>query len=70
MINWIKYDPANPPEHRKMYLMCEGEDIGLGYLEDNEVFGLSWWDAGETGLWKDVTHYAHINLLGEETDNE
>lgn len=66
MIEWIKYDPANPPERGKEYLVTEGcliEAVEFdGYWNTSEGYAMATGDK--------VTHYAHINLPGEETDNE
>lgn len=68
MINWIKYDPENPPKESGHYIV----------LEDGDCI----WTAdynNQTKVWRDdynfielheVTHYAHINLPREDTDNE
>ena len=65
MINWIKYDPANPPtppESGEIYMVIDDCKIPwTGYFEGG--FWLNDWDGNSITC---VTHYAHINLPGEE----
>jgi len=39
MIDWKKYDPENPPEHRKAYLVTNGKRVISAYLDSDEVNG-------------------------------
>jgi len=68
MIKWIKYDPANPPEDGQYLILtdwCGDPFIRQGHWK--EKFGF--WAVRGAGTHFSVTHYAHINLPGEETDN-
>lgn len=69
MIPWIKYDPENPPQDGIEYLVTDGHRAGVAYLYNFEI--INWFipDALPIDKSEDVTHYAHINLPGEETDN-
>jgi hypothetical protein len=61
MINWIKYDPENPPI-RGDYVITDGVYVSLAaWLEGtfHEYVGIDLIDSI-------VTHYAHINLPGED----
>ncbi|WP_438498035.1 hypothetical protein [Paenibacillus sp. IHBB 3054] len=66
MINWIKYDPANPPSAEiggAEYLISSGHSVEVGIWLDDE-----WFSNGDMGMGhSEVTHYAHINLPGEDT---
>ena len=66
MINWIKYDPENPPEENKLYLTFDDEgEVNKGYyapIHDGRYFF-----SNGNGALIGVTHYAVINLPGEET---
>jgi hypothetical protein len=68
MIEWIKYDPANPPEVGKEYLVTDKHDVDIsGYVDPLETG--AYWEIEQ--IWSDspvsyVSHYAHINLPGEE----
>lgn len=75
MIKWIKYDPANPPEQEKDYLILgreQGKDMDfcfVGTFKIKKLFGKHqqlWEDNLVGGLWHGVTHYAYINLPEEE----
>ncbi|MNC67850.1 hypothetical protein D3C75_1183890 [compost metagenome] len=65
MINWIKYDPANPPA-QGVYLVSDGEYWTPAFYDKEDA---EWWPEISIIGDSDVTHYAHINLPGEETDN-
>lgn len=60
MIEWRKYDAANPPEPDKSYIVTDG-----GFVQVSELWGFS-----DRSVWLDVdfkvTHYAPINLPREE----
>ncbi|MGC6589075.1 hypothetical protein ACPV3A_29540 [Paenibacillus sp. Dod16] len=59
-IPWIKYDPENPPE-KGMYFV-----IHIGGITSASIKSEGW--QSYNGHWLyDVTHYAVINLPGEET---
>ncbi|OMF93725.1 hypothetical protein BK146_17885 [Paenibacillus sp. FSL R7-0333] len=61
MIKWIEYDPANPPQSFKDYfVISSGTHPWCAYLDSRKG-----WMVGNVGL-NNVTHYAHINLPGEE----
>ncbi|OMF54695.1 hypothetical protein BK138_16185 [Paenibacillus rhizosphaerae] len=58
MINWITFDPENPPEDG-IYFASNGEWVEkCEYRKAN-----GFWTKGEYGV--DVTHYAEINLPGD-----
>ncbi|KWX71602.1 hypothetical protein AMQ84_27150 [Paenibacillus riograndensis] len=65
MIHWIKYDLANPPKDYT-YIVTNGR-----HWEKAAWLKGQWWilNNASTVNVKDITHYAHINLPGEETDN-
>lgn len=63
MINWIKYDPANPPEESKSLLVIDEHKA----FWIAQFYGRQWnhdIDIAEPIV--GVTHYAHINLPGED----
>lgn len=64
MIPWQKYDPENPPGDRKVRIVLTNgtEPITAWYEWETETWRNNW-DAEEL---HDVTHYATINLPGEE----
>lgn len=70
MIQWIKYDPANPPKFYKPYLTYNGKEVRSAWIEKpfHAEYPL-WYPSNIEELIKGVTHYAHINLPGEEIDN-
>lgn len=64
MIPWHKYDPQNPPEPGR-YFISDGIDA------DVAIYTKLWdgWSISDDSLINssnDVTHYAVINLPGEE----
>lgn len=65
MINWIKYDPENPPAKYTPFIVFSGQHayISFGQLEADRWVEMY---EREQPIW-DVTHYAPINLPGEET---
>lgn len=63
MIKWIKYDPANPPEvgTESMLVLDSDGDPWTAWHVAND------WRNDVTGdPISEVTHYAHINLPGED----
>ncbi|MNC03210.1 hypothetical protein D3C75_506090 [compost metagenome] len=70
MIEWIKYDPENPPTEGR-YLAWNGLHLPEICIFDSDCEGepAEWFDVMGGPFNPPVTHYAHINLPGEETDN-
>lgn len=70
MIPWIKYDPENPPETGKSYLVSDGRSVDVAWFEryfDDEPS--TWYPPDRSNLDKETCHYyAPINLPGEETE--
>ncbi|AIQ19542.1 hypothetical protein H70357_24615 [Paenibacillus sp. FSL H7-0357] len=67
MINWIKY-PENEPERNKVYLVYGNGKLASAELDEVDAGRFMWYTPN--GYIADrITHYAHINLPGEETDN-
>ncbi|MDU0328606.1 hypothetical protein RW092_00105 [Paenibacillus sp. 3LSP] len=62
MIDWKKYDPMNPPQHWKVYLVTNGKRVISAYLDSDKVNGQQWWEEDQEYLFTGVTHYAEINL--------
>ena len=62
MIDWKKYDPKNPPQHLKAYLVTNGKRVISAYLDSDEVNGQQWWEEDQEYLFTCVTNYAEINL--------
>jgi hypothetical protein len=71
MIDWIKWDPEKPPAEGR-YLVTDGTDVDV--LDFCSPYGKLEWDELEKLVPNTpvsfVTHYAHINLPGEETDHD
>lgn len=70
MIEWIKYDPENPPEWDKPFIIYSDESKYLTFAELIWVNGRNRWvEASNSSalIPEDITHYAPINLPGEET---
>ena len=70
MIPWIKYDPENPPKVDRDYLVSDGSDVEVAHFQyccDDEP--PQWYppDLGSIDA-PHITHYAHIKLPGEETE--
>lgn len=68
MIEWRKWDPENPPEPGKHYLIVKTTSIApqvAAYYKDGD-YGTRFWDRGGFAM-NGVTHWAPINLPGEET---
>lgn len=61
MIEWKKYDPGNPPERMKVFLLLEvGNKITTGRHIGN---GSTWWEHDRFQMpMHNVTHYAEINF--------
>jgi hypothetical protein len=71
MIEWIKYERTNPPNLNQdtAYLITDGRHIDLGWHSD-EIEGEEprWYVPDSCPVGEDhITHYAVINLPGEET---
>ncbi len=63
-IPWQKYDPENPPELGKTFLVCIGSKTMEAELRVSFNGRLLWWT--DHGFDDTVSHYAPINLPGEE----
>ena len=62
MINWIPFDPENPPEKNKEFLVwSEDESYGMNLPWLARFNGVYWGNSQSDGLIKDVTFYAEIN---------
>jgi hypothetical protein len=68
MINWMKYDPENPPRGMVECLVTDGHDVDIALLIERETDVWSLPDCSPIDGSRAVTHYAHINLPGEETE--
>ncbi|WP_339306502.1 hypothetical protein [Paenibacillus sp. FSL R5-0519] len=69
MIQWHKYDPENPPELHTPFVAYSIDSNYLTFAEVQRVnYKYKWVEAmdGSSLVWEDVTHYAVINLPGEE----
>lgn len=73
MINWIKYDPKNPPETGKVYLVWTVDDTYESELPWTALYENDHWE--EDGYGEPITGVSHyavinrpINLPGEETE--
>lgn len=67
MIPWQKYDPENPPELNITFLVTNGKRVISAWLDrDDYTDNLQWWEEDQVYLFTGVTHYASINLPGEE----
>lgn len=64
MINWIKYDPTNPPQESNQYVVLSGGNCPWTAIFNKEK--RIWKDDCDFVEIEDVTHYAHINLPEEE----
>lgn len=64
MIQWIKYDPENPPAERIMWLVQHMGGITSAKYRN------ALWQAYNGNYLMNVTHYAHINLPGEDKADE
>jgi hypothetical protein len=62
MIQWIKYDPENPLNIGDDYLISDGKNIAMASWYQNKFCIYMDFDMSHS----EVTHYAHINLPGEE----
>lgn len=62
MIPWKKYDPKNPPEFFKEYLVSDGRHVDIAMI-CNYFDEVKWYPPDRSqidGL--SITHYAEINL--------
>lgn len=66
MIEWIKYETANPPEHWNNFIITNGKKVNVAFLDTCNKYGLQWRDADTNAMHTGITHYAHINLPGED----
>ena len=68
MLEWKKYDPENPPEIDKAYLVTNGTNVDIGWLAkyfDNEP--AKWYVPDVSSLDdSSITHFAPINLPTED----
>lgn len=69
MINWIKYDPENPPEIGKDYLVSDGPNVEKAYYQKfSDDDPPRWYPPDLSSIDEpDVIYYCPINLPGEET---
>lgn len=65
-IPWRKYDPENPPAEDVKYLVSDGYDTAFGYFSNYDTVHTWYPDDCSSFCGDDVTHYAPINLPGEE----
>jgi hypothetical protein len=65
MIDWKKYDPENPPEHGKIYLVTDGKNVDVaGFHKFYKDDVPEWYLLNVSAIdgVNDITHYAEINL--------
>ncbi|MNK69759.1 hypothetical protein D3C87_891550 [compost metagenome] len=68
MINWIKYDPENPPPGGR-YIVSDGKRWDEGFFFSKELTGIShyWGLAPHSSIKHEaITNYATINLPTED----
>lgn len=67
MIVWKKYDPKNPPEFGKQYLVSDGRFVDIAIIYDFDD-GIEWCPNDFSNIeGSSVTHFAEMNLpLPEE----
>lgn len=62
MIQWKKYDPKNPPELDKEYLVSYGHHVTFAYI-CNHFDEIVWYPIEMSQVdGESVTHYTEINL--------
>lgn len=69
MIPWHKYDQANPPDLHTPFIVYSTYSNYLTFAELQQVNDkFEWVQATDSSslVWEDITHYAVINLPGEE----
>ncbi|MCM3703826.1 hypothetical protein [Paenibacillus macerans] len=64
MIPWVKYDPENPPELGKEYLLLANGYVRSGSLLAHD--GIEWYCSVVGNRIHNVTHYAEITLPERE----
>lgn len=68
MIAWIPWDPENPPEVDRSYLVSDGSDVDVAHFQyccDDEP--PRWYPPDMSPIDEpDITHWAPINLPGED----
>ncbi|MGG3278883.1 hypothetical protein [Paenibacillus solani] len=64
MIEWIKYDPENPPELNVTCLVLTGIRPVTAFLDVDETGTLLWLNSDSAEMISGVTHYAVIHLPG------
>lgn len=65
MINWTPFDPKNPPDKNKTFLVTNGKQVFVAYMDSTEKDRLQWWEEKDDDSLSGVTHYADINLPAE-----
>ena len=68
MINWVLFDPENPPECDVPFIVYSEESNYLTFGEMVMIGGRNRWvEASNRSaiVSEDITHYAPINLPGE-----
>jgi hypothetical protein len=62
VIEWKKFDPKNPPQVNKEYLVSDGKHVDVAWIHD--FFDMIRWYPPDTSNidFDDITHYALINL--------
>ena len=62
MIPWKKYDPENPPELFKEYLVSDGRHVDVAQI-CNYFDEVRWYPPDRSQIDESsITHYAEINL--------
>jgi len=69
MIEWINYDPINPPQDGVEYLVSDGDRVDVAYMYEFQGFEWHVPDNSHIDGSRAVTHYAHINLPREDTND-
>lgn len=65
MIEWQKYDPANPPETGRQYLVSDGWHVDVASIDDYGEVRRYPPDQSSINE-SSVRHYAEINLPEED----
>jgi hypothetical protein len=65
MINWIEYDPENPPADFEIYLIYQ-EYNGKDEVCTAYMMGGQWFTCQGTEAVEGITYYGDFNLPGED----
>jgi hypothetical protein len=68
MIEWIEYEGKQPDgyDSANTHLVTNGKRVIEAYIDYDPINGTQWWSCDTDDRLIGITHYAFINLPGED----